>query len=304
MFFWNNLFQNKNMTDIINIEMNNLKDSTDFLCIGFLCHDLNKNDFILGGTASYASLMARQLGKKTAVLTSVGEDFKFQELFINNNIQILNKPSDKTTVFKNIYKNNSRSQFIFHPAQKIIRLDLPEKWTHPNMVMLCPIANEVEFSFLNAFPHSLVGATIQGWLRKWDDVGKISPKKINWDLLKGVDIVFLSEADILGFENELPEITKKVKIVVITKGANGATVFYQNYKSEFPSYPTNEIDPTGAGDIFAAAFLIHFHETKNITKAAAYAHASASYVVENIGVKIPTQKIINKRYKEYLKRFL
>ncbi len=285
------------------MESNNFFNILDFLCIGLLCHDQHKEGFILGGTASYASLMASQLGNNTAVLTSVGNDFSFFDLFKNNNIHVLNKPIKKTTVFNNIYESGVRSQFIYHPPEKLLINDLPENWKGSPVVMLCPIANEVDFYLLNAFPNSLVGATIQGWLRQWDDKGKVSPKKINWALLKPIDIVFMSDVDIMGYENELPKIIKQAKIVVVTKGANGAAVFHENKKYEFPSFPAKEVDSTGAGDIFATAFLIQYNKTKNIALSAAYAHAAASYIIENIGIKLPTINSIQLRYRQYLNVF-
>lgn len=90
----------------------------------------------------------------------------------------------------------------------------------------------------------------------------------------------------------------------MTKGPHGVSIFQQNNKFEFPSFPINEIDPTGAGDIFATAFLLHFHQTKNIAFSAAFAHAAASLVVEEIGPKTPTKEQIEKRYAEYKMRFI
>ncbi|MEZ4956329.1 MAG: PfkB family carbohydrate kinase [Saprospiraceae bacterium] len=282
----------------------NLPSAPEFLCIGFFCHDLHEGDYILGGTASYASLMASQLGKRTAVMTSVGNDFEYFEVFKNNNIEVFNKPANKTTVFNNIYENGNRIQFIYDPAEKLFLNDLPNQWRQSSIVKFCLIADEVDFSLLNAFPNSLVGATIQGWLRQWDETGKISPKKINWELLKPVDIIFFSDADIENLETTLPEIIKTVKTVVMTKGANGVSIFQQNNTFEFPSFPINEVDPTGAGDIFATAFLLHFYQTKNIALSAAFAHAAASLVVEEIGPKIPTKAQIEERYDEYKRRFI
>jgi len=66
----------------------------DFLCIGFFCHDFHEDGYILGGTASYASLVASKLGKKTAVLTSVGKDLSFIKA-IQNNSQQPNKLNNK-----------------------------------------------------------------------------------------------------------------------------------------------------------------------------------------------------------------
>jgi sugar/nucleoside kinase (ribokinase family) len=43
------------------------------------------------------------------------------------------------------------------------------------------------------------------------------------------------------------------------------------------------VDPTGAGDVFAAAFLLHYHETEDPLAAAAFATCAASCVVEGVG---------------------
>jgi sugar/nucleoside kinase (ribokinase family) len=53
---------------------------------------------------------------------------------------------------------------------------------------------------------------------------------------------------------------------------------------EVASLPTSEKDPTGAGDVFAAAFLLRYHEAADLQEAAAFAACAASCAVEGIGV--------------------
>jgi sugar/nucleoside kinase (ribokinase family) len=43
------------------------------------------------------------------------------------------------------------------------------------------------------------------------------------------------------------------------------------------------VDPTGAGDVFAAAFLVRYQETGNPLEAAAFAACAASCAVEGVG---------------------
>lgn len=278
--------------------------SPDLLCIGFFCHDLHKKGHILGGTASYSSLMCSHLGQKTSVLTSVGSDFKYFDIFEKNGIQIYNKQAPKTTVFQNQYDDNGkRTQYIHHRSETLYYEDLPEDWKQAHVVKFCLIADEVDISLLNAFPNALIGATIQGWLRQWNDEGKIFPKQMDWEILKTVDIVFMSEEDIEDYESVIPTIVEYVKILVLTKGAEGATIFYNNQRFDFPAFPVNEVDPTGAGDIFAASFLVQYHKTKDIALSAAFAHAAASYIVEDLGINIPSIQKINTRFNEYVKLF-
>lgn len=272
----------------------------ELLCIGFACYDQHNGKNILGGTASYSSIMASYLGMKTALLTSVGNDFEFFDIFEKYGIEICNIQSERTTVFENIYENNTRIQYIYDRAKTLFPKDVPANWKNAPIVKFCLIADEADYSLLIQFPHALVVATIQGWLRKWDKNGKVSPKEIDWNILKNVDIVFMSEDDILGFESALPKMKELGNILVMTKGEKGVVIFHHGKEFEFPAFPTSAVDPTGAGDIFAASFLVKYYQTKNIEQAAAFANSTASLIVENFGIKIPTLEQIEKRFKNYL----
>ncbi len=276
----------------------------ELLCIGFLCHDLYDGEYILGGTASYSSIMADHLGLDTAILTSVGNDFKFLSQFSDRGIATEIVPAEKTTVFENIYEEDSRTQYLHQRATPLSPHHLPEKWQEIPIIKFCLIADEVDDTLLSQFPNALVAATIQGWLRQWDDDGKVSSKEMNWDVLTNVDIVFMSHEDIRGFEYAVPIIAEKADYLVMTKGHEPVIIYYNGIEVEFPCYPTDEVDPTGAGDIFAASFLYQFYKTTDIKLAAAFAHASASCVVEKVGVYIPEVDEINRRYHWYLKNML
>jgi sugar/nucleoside kinase (ribokinase family) len=46
------------------------------------------------------------------------------------------------------------------------------------------------------------------------------------------------------------------------------------------------VDTTGAGDAFAAGFLPHYTQTKNVTDAVAYGHTLASRVLQSPGATL------------------
>ena len=276
----------------------------DYLCIGHLCHDRHQGGNILGGTASYVSLVARQLGRKSAVLTSVGPDFEFSPVFEQNDIPVHNKPAAETTVFENIYHNGARTQYLHARAETLYPEDVPAEWRSVPVVHYCPIANEVDFSLLRAFPQALVGATIQGWLRQWDTQHRVSPMAMDWAQLAGVDAIILSDADIAGFESALPQIAEAAGVLVMTQGAAGAVVFQNQQKFHFPAFPVKEVDATGAGDVFAAVFLIRYAETRDIVLSKGFAHCAASFVVEGLGVgNLPALDQIEARYERYRAQF-
>lgn len=284
--------------------MKNNLSTPEALCIGFFCHDAHQEEFILGGTASYSSMMLQKLGQQTAVLTSVGDDFLFWHQFNQLKMEVHNKKAAHTTIFHNLYEKEKRTQYMDVRANTLYAADVPLHWRNVPLVKFCLIADEADASLLDLFPNALIGATIQGWLRKWDEQGKISPKAMNWEMLRKIEVVIFSEDDLNGLKNPLPSIIQMVNIAVMTRGKKGAIVYKDGQSYNFPAFPTTEVDPTGAGDVFAATFLHYFHRTKEIALACGYAHAAASYVVEKVGVQLPNKEIVEKRFAAYQQLFL
>lgn len=275
-----------------------------FLCIGHCCHDLAEGRPVLGGTASYASLVAARLGLETGILTSFGPDFEFSRLFEERGIQVCVKPDEKTTVFENIYRADIRTQYLHAKASDLFPADVPDIWKNTPVVQFCPIAGEIDFSLLQSFPDSLRAATIQGWLRQWDGQGKVSPKAMDWQQLAYMDIVVMSDADIAGFETAIPEIASCARVLAITQGARGARVFHAGQEHFFPSFPVREVDATGAGDVFATAFILKYAEKRGIAAATAFAHVAASFVVEGSGIdNLDALEKIEERLAQYQSMF-
>ncbi len=273
----------------------------DYLCIGHVCQDIVPEGYALGGSASYSSIAAHFLGKKTGILTSFSDDFSFLSSF--QNITIHNKKTSQTTVFENVYHPTHRTQYIFNRAADITANDLPVEWKNVPLVHLGPIADEVDFSLIKSFsPATIIAATPQGWLRQWDEkTRKISPKIFDWNKLKGIDILILSDEDILGYEALFPSIIEQIPIVVLTRGFKSASVFKDGQQLDFPVYPTNVVDPTGAGDTFATGFLVKYLSTKNITQAMSYGHVVASFCIESKGLEgLKNLDKVEERYQKYL----
>jgi sugar/nucleoside kinase (ribokinase family) len=58
-----------------------------------------------------------------------------------------------------------------------------------------------------------------------------------------------------------------------------------------PAYSAEPVDLTGAGDVFATAFLVRYHETHNPIEAGRFAHATAACAIEGEGTgSIPTRE--------------
>ncbi len=277
----------------------------EFLCLGHVCHDWTEKGFVLGGTASYCSLIAAHLDVKTALVTSFGQDFLFRHRFSDAGIEVRCKTAAETTVFKNIYYEGGRTQYLIQRAETLNVEDIPEEWRKVPIVKFCLIADEIDPGIPGIFKDSLRGATIQGWLRGWNASGKIFPKPMDWDILKDVDVICMSVDDIRGFEEFVPQIASLVEILIVTDGSNGAKVHFSNSIRHFPSYPVIEIDPTGAGDVFAVGFLLEYAKTRDIEQSVTFAHCAASLIVEGAGIANVTEiEKLHNRIEDYRQMFL
>lgn len=269
----------------------------DFLVIGHVTKDLQDDDYTIGGTVTFASLTARNLEQRTAVITRASPDLSLNPLY--QGIEVLRLPSPVTTTFQNLYSaDGTRTQFIRAVAGQIKAKDIPPAWREARIVLLGPLADELEGSIAKLFPHSLVGVTPQGWMRRWDGDGRVSPKP--WDgaaeALTYARVMVCSENDIERDENVIQSYARMADILVVTHGPGGATVYHRGEARRFPAFDTVEIDPTGAGDVFAAAYLIELERSGDPYAAAHFANCVASFNVEKPGTEgIPTLEQVEKR---------
>lgn len=255
-----------------------------FLAIGHITRDQRPGGDVLGGSAAYAALTAQKLGWSAAVLTAAGPDFEPERELAG--VAVFVRPSGATTRFVNTYEDDgSRHQVVTARAEDVDLAILPDDWRRPDALLLCPVARELDGVNVSALEAGAVGAVAQGWLREIGEDGDVSARE--WtgagrDLL-GVHVVFLSEQDLPEAERAARELLGQVPMVALTRGWLGLTLLTREGEHEVPSLPRTESDPTGAGDVFAAAFLVGYHESGDPPGAAAFAACAASCAVEGVG---------------------
>ncbi len=279
-----------------------LKTTPELVIIGHICYDKIPDGFILGGAAAYSGIFATHLEKRVGIITSVENDFRYQEQFTG--AEIHNVRTERNTIFENIYREGQREQHLLQRAINIKAEDIPKHWLNAPLVFVGPIANEVDPKILAMFKKALICVNPQGWMRQWDETGKVFHHfPDDWSFLKAANIVCLSLEDVKGDYEKVESIAAFVNLLILTKGKQGASVYSAGKVKHFPAFPTVEIDPTGAGDIFAIAFLIRYAETEDIETAINFAHAAASLSIEKKGTQgIPDRKAIELRLKPYLRR--
>jgi len=253
------------------------------LAVGHVTFDRREEGLVLGGSVSYASLTARRLGWEAAVLTSAGPDFQPSRDLPD--VPTFVRPSSATTRFANVYeRDGTRHQTLSSRADDIELLPLPEEWRAPDALLLGPVAGEIPSAMAPSFEASSVGAIGQGWLRAFDGEGRVSAQ--DWPdparTLAGVHVLFVSQHD-LREGRDPHDFLACVPMVVVTRGWQGASLLSRDGDLDVPGFPRPEVDPTGAGDVFAASFLVGYHERADPQEAAVFACCAASCAVEGVG---------------------
>jgi sugar/nucleoside kinase (ribokinase family) len=267
-------------------------EPVDYLVIGHITRDLTQAGPKIGGTAAYSALTAKAIGAKVGIVTSWGCEIPAHSLV---GIKIINHPVENSTTFENIYTPGGRLQVIHNLAGPLNGNSIPNRWLNTPIVHLGPIAGEVAPKLASLFPNSMVGVTPQGWFRSWDENGHIHPTRWNQaeEVLSKAEAVVLSTEDVGGDEEIIEEMAALSPVFVVTEGYSGARVFWHGDVRRLHAPDVDEVDATGAGDIFSAAFFTQYHKTRNPWEAARFANLLASKSVTREGLlSVPTQEEI------------
>ena len=292
--FW--LRYNSSMFELVSLQ------PVDYLVVGHLAADITSTGVQLGGTVSYSSLTARALGLRVGIVTSSGADAPLGAL---NGIPIVNVPAEHSTTFENIKTDGGRKQVLHHQATPILMEHIPQVWRSAPIIHLAPIADEVDSSLAERLSGSLLGITPQGWMRGWDEKGQVSAKvwdtNVSEQVLRHAGAVIVSVEDVDRNLERVEEMAHHTRILCLTEGEAGSVLHWHGDRRRFRPLAVEEVDGTGAGDVFAAAFFVRLYHTRDPWEAARFATQLAARSVTRIGLKgIPTQREIEECLMEVL----
>ncbi len=275
-------------------------EPVNYLVIGHLTYDLTPTGPRLGGTVAYAGLTAHALGLRVGIVTAWGSELPLGKL---KSIPIISYPAEHSTTFENIYTDQGRVQIVHTVAPRLDYHMIPEPWRQAPIVHLGPVAQEVEPGLVRHFPNSLVGVTPQGWLRAWDREGHVHASE--WPeaafTLQQSGAAVMSVEDVLNDEGRIEEMASASRILVVTEGAAGARVYWNGDVRRFRPPQVEEIDSTGAGDVFAAAFFVRLYLTRDPWESARFANLVAATSVTRRGLDgIPTAEEVQAHLIEVL----
>ena len=262
----------------------NASDQVDYLLLGHVTKDLAPDGARLGGAVAYSGLTAHALGMHVGVVTAAGADLPLDPL---GSLHLHCLPSPDSTTFENTYVDGVRHQRVTATARRLAPGDVPPAWAGAAFVHLAPIADELPLDAAAAFPSSRLVCTPQGWLRHWDASGRVAhhPWERILPALQGVQAAVLGWEDVGHDAEAAHQLAKVVPVLVFTAGASGADLFFSGQSAHLDAPAARQVDPTGAGDIFAAAFFVGLLRGEAPMISARRAARIAAQSVEAVGLR-------------------
>ena len=165
---------------------------------------------------------------------------------------------------RNTYGSGGRIQHapVVAAPFEVTDLDgLPKEFA---VVHLAPVIGEIGPVLLGHLPRAdITGLTAQGLLRRVAPDGAVHGR--DWpdarEFLDAIDVLVLSSEDIAFDPTAGIEHLRRAAVGVLTRGPLPVRVFADGGCSEIPVRRVPDADPTGAGDVFAAALFVNLQRS-------------------------------------------
>jgi len=83
------------------------------------------------------------------------------------------------------------------------------------------------------------------------------------------------------------------KTAIVSLGINGSFLCSLGEVVQIKGFNARMLDPTGAGDVYSAAFLVSLLQSNDVRESATFASCAASFVVEDYAYgRIPSKEMV------------
>ncbi len=258
---------------------------------------LGSREDMLGGSGTFFSIAASSF-TKTSIVAVIGEDFRKEDydLLEGHGVDLsgLIRAPGKTFRWGGRYHEDMNGRDTLFTELNVFETFQP---------VLSPAQRDASFVFLGNIlpklqdhvleqvksPRFVAADTMNLWIS--------TAKDDLCEVLRRVDALFVNdeEARQLTGKRSVVLAAKEIQamgpsMVIIKRGEHGAIVFNEDDIFYAPAFPLERVvDPTGAGDTFAGAFVGYLEATgdlsaENVRKAAIVGSLMASFCVEGYGV--------------------
>jgi 1D-myo-inositol 3-kinase len=259
----------------------------DYLALGNPTLDVQAGgSFVLGGSVVYSALQAARLGLSAQILGrgNQAELGPYWQPYAGEAGMHL-QPAESVTMFRNVSAGDSREQWLEGWAGEIGDLGhVPDS----DILHIAPVAQEISLEKLTEECRSrFVLITPQGLVRRWDRIGariELVPQGFPAAASSVVDVVVVSETEAPYVSELLAAVPRHGGLGVVTRGRRGCEVLSREGSTEYTTEPVRAlVDPTGAGDCFAATLTTEMFLGRPVPEAVRLATAAASLCVGGQG---------------------
>ena len=266
-----------------------------------LLSNLRIEETVSGGSVANSIVGLAQLGNKVGFVGKISDDelgAKYEEGLRRERVEYFYSKKKETTPTGTclilITPDSERTMITFlGTAGKISENDIDVEAVKRSEILFLEgylwDEGEPKKAFNKAIDNSNKAAM------SLSDLFCVERHKLNFlDLVKNkLDIIFANEQEIMSLIeaknfNEVIEFSKKIKkLVVITRGSNGAIAIKNNQVIECSAKRGLKIvDLTGAGDLFAGGFLHGFINGKNISESLNIGTEMSSKIIQIVGARL------------------
>lgn len=261
---------------------------------------------ILSGCSTNFCLAFARLGVRTTLVGNVGPDFKsgLEADLRKYGVDYITYDSPESGGFSLRYYGDKGERELTLLGEAGSITNFPEELEYADWVVIAPILGEVDLAYIEkikARTSARIFLDPQGILR-YSDNGLIGHRKMNEieKIISMCDIVKPNELECKILTGIDPRQDYKTPaemlkswgagLVVITLAEQGSVVYDGEQFFKVPALATNAIDPTGAGDTYAAGFMYGVIRGYASEDCGLLGSAVASVMVENTGPDFPLTK--------------
>lgn len=276
--------------------------SPEAILYGHLCRDRIPGTETIepGSPAWYMGNTLHEFGIQTAVISPYGNDYP-RDWLAPEIVLVPDKPTTlNTLLYENQYApDGTRTQRASHYGEAL----LPEPvsldqsvFENAKAVIVCPILDNIPVGYLTQLRRQIPDAQFvllpQGYFRHIDDMGRVTQQAWRDGGIVSTlfNTIIVSELDGPNIHAKGNEWSKRSEAnIIVTQAANGSVLYNDGTATHIHPFPIGkEVHPTGAGDVFAAAYVYDTLRHQNTSmQSILFASAAAAIHVSGQTVTIP-----------------
>ena len=282
------------------------------LHVGNVAKDIVPDDprgWRLGGGVSFAALTSARLGLRSAAIIGVDRVTRHArelDLLRDAGVAIQLVEVSQSPSFDNAEGPAGRRQVCLAPGVPLPVVPIPTSWAAAPVWLVVPVAAETGPAWAAAVPPTArLALAWQGLLRilvAETPTGRTAP--IETPLVRRADFISVSRHDLLP-GTRLDDLTALLRAdteLLVTEGIAGgllarATEDGPPRTARYRALPARQVDPTGAGDVFMAAYVAASivnqatpEQDWPVETVVRWAAATSAMAVEGLGLEgIPTR---------------